>query len=72
VHPPPEIVDDHEEDEVEAILADRYKGSRTQYLVRFASYGPEEDLWLPLKNLTNASEAIKEYWERQSQRKPRQ
>ena len=68
VHKPPEVINDEEEHEVEVILADRYKGSKTQYLVRFKSYGPEEDLWLPIKNLANAQGAIADYWKRQNSR----
>lgn len=61
----PEIIDGEEEFEVETILADRYKGTRKQYLVRFKSYGPEADEWLPQRNLENAQEKVKEYWDRQ-------
>jgi len=66
-HLNPDLVHGEEEYEVETILADRYKGTRTQYLVRFKSYGPEWDEWLPAKNLQNAQEAIKEYWARQKE-----
>ena len=50
---PPELVGEDEEYEVEDIISHRLVNKRMQYLVRFKSYGPEEDLWLPLKNLTN-------------------
>ena len=53
------------EDEVEVILADRYKGNRRQFLVRFSGYGPEADLWLPLKNLKECPEKLEQYWDRQ-------
>lgn len=69
IRQPPDIIDGAEENEVEVILADRYSGNRKQYLVRFVSYGPEDDLWLPLKNLTNCPQAIADYWTRQNQRK---
>ena len=65
VRPTPEVVGDHVEDEVEVILADRYKGKKTQFLVRFSGYGPEADLWLPLKNLKNCPEKMAQYWDRQ-------
>ena len=64
-HQDPEIIQGEEEFEVETILADHYKGNRKQYLVRFKSYGPEADEWLPQRNLENAPMKIKEYWERQ-------
>lgn len=31
------------------------------YLVRWQGYGPEHDTWEPRSNLTNSSEAVKEY-----------
>ena len=65
IHPDPDIVDGEVEDEVEVILADRYNGSRTQCLVRFLSYGPDDDLWLPIKKLGNDKGAISDYWKRQ-------
>ena len=61
----PDVVDDHDEYEVEEILAHRGSGSRAQYLVRFATYGPEDDLWLPARNLENAEEIVKAYHDRQ-------
>jgi hypothetical protein len=67
LHEPPQLVDSHEEFEVEAILAHRNKGNRTQYLVRFASYGPEDDLWLPARNLKNAPEVLQAYLDRQEE-----
>ena len=68
-HPTPEVVDDHEEDEVEAVLADRYSGKRKEYLIRFSTYGVEADEWLPLANLQNCQELIEEYWQRQSKKR---
>ena len=67
----PEIVEGEEESEVEAVLADRYSGNQKQYLVRFATYGPEDDLWLPLRHLKHSQEAITEYWARQNDRRLR-
>eukprot|EP00961_Rhodomonas_salina_P003081 42489-Rhodomonas_salina.1 len=50
----PELVDGEEEFVVEEILAHRGSDRRTQYLVLWASYWPEDDLWLPTRNLANA------------------
>eukprot|EP00961_Rhodomonas_salina_P147741 1988646-Rhodomonas_salina.1 len=50
----PELIDGEEEYVVEEIIAHRGSGSRTQHLVRWASYGPEDDEWLPKRNLANA------------------
>ena len=61
----PDLVDGEEEYEVEDILAHRAKGRTTEYLVRFVSCGPEDDLWLPEKNLVNAPDILKAYHDRQ-------
>lgn len=53
VHQLPDIIDRAEENEVEVILADCYSCNHKQYLVCFISCGPEDNLWLPLRNLTN-------------------
>ena len=58
---PPELVDGDEEYEVEDILAHRIVGKRIEYLTRFKSYGPEEDLWLPARNLKNSPEIVEAY-----------
>jgi hypothetical protein len=63
---PPQIINDNDEFEVEDILAHRIVNKKTQYLVRFKSYGPEDDLWLPAANLANAPEIINAYKQRQN------
>jgi hypothetical protein len=63
--PLPDIIDDQEEYEVEDILSHRSKGTKTQYLVRFKGYGPEDDLWLPQRNLDHAPDIVKAYHDRQ-------
>lgn len=45
----PDLVDDADEYEVEEIIAHSGTGNRTEYLVWFATYGPEDDLWLPAR-----------------------
>lgn len=64
-------VEGEDEYEVEEILAHRGSGKHTQYLVRFKSYGPEDDLWLPKRNLSNAPEIIEDYHRRQEDLPPR-
>ena len=66
----PDIIDDQEEYEVEEILSHRGTGAKTQYLVRFRGYGPEDDLWLPQRNLRNAPDILKDYHDRQTGRQP--
>jgi hypothetical protein len=69
-HDPPNLVDNEEEFEVEDIIAHRGQGNRTQYLVRFKSYGPEDDLWLPAKNLAHAPDILQDYLDRQQNNPP--
>ncbi len=64
----PIIVEGAPEFEVEDILAHRGKDNRIQYLTRFMGYGAEEDLWLPKRNLVNAPDIVRAYWERQNGR----
>ena len=68
--PPPELTDDDTvEYEVEKILDHRQKKIRTakkavnktEYLIRWAGYGPEHDSWEPEENLTNCKEKLNEY-----------
>ena len=66
----PELIDGEEEFEVEDILAHRNTGNKIQYLVRFATYGPEDDLWLPARILANAQNTLEAYWKRQNDEPP--
>lgn len=42
----PDLVDEDDEYEVEEILARRTHRNRTEWLVRWAGYGPADDQWL--------------------------
>ena len=60
--PAPELIDDHEEYEVESILDSRMSGRQgLQYLVKWKGYGNEENSWEPERNLTNAQALLREY-----------
>ena len=60
--PPPDIIDNQEEYEVEAIVAHRGKGNRRQYYVKWVGYPSSENEWLPGSALsTHASEILEEY-----------
>jgi hypothetical protein len=59
--PAPEIVDDAEEFEVEYILDKRVRRRRTEYLVKWRGYHPDEATWLPTSELPNAKEAIRTF-----------
>jgi hypothetical protein len=65
IRPPPDIIDDHEEYEVEKILDKRERkygrGKRIEYLVLWKGYPIYEASWLPLSSLTNAKDIINEY-----------
>lgn len=77
--PPPEIVDDEFEWEVEAVLAHKEvqtgrkkNRARTpvfkrQYLVKWLGYDEANNTWEPEENLANSSELIAEYWARHDQ-----
>ena len=57
--PPPEIIDDEPEWEIERIL--RHKGTKNiRYQVKWKGY--DEMTWEPEENLSNARESIETYW----------
>ena len=74
--PPPELVDDEFEWEVEAVLAHKdvqvkrkRNKSRTpvfkrQYLVKWLGYDESNNTWEPEENLANSPELVEEYWAR--------
>ena len=49
--PQPVIIDGHEEFIIDCILDERRRGRGFQYLVRWRGYGPEDDRWLPHREL---------------------
>eukprot|EP00961_Rhodomonas_salina_P106699 1436990-Rhodomonas_salina.1 len=65
---PPRVVDGAEEYEVNDIIAHRLVNKKKQYLVRFESYRPEDNLWLPEANLKNAPAIVQTYEKRQQDR----
>jgi hypothetical protein len=46
---------------VQEILAERRNRTRTEYLVRWEGYGPEDDTWEPPENLSNAKGALRKF-----------
>ena len=65
--PPPTAVADSNGDEsweVERITNQRYKGKRTQYLVRWKGYPPEEDTWTSRAGLADAAEILQAWLDR--------
>ena len=60
--PPPIILDTGDEEyEVEAILDKKISRRQVQYLVKWLGYGPEHNQWLPLKDLTNSMDLIRDF-----------
>jgi len=62
------MVDGQEEFEVAEILTHKPQGRRktdpkVKLLVRWEGYKDEHNTWEPYKNLKNAPDALKEYWD---------
>ena len=66
--PPPTLIGDELEYEVESILMHRdkhpvrgYKIKR-EFLIKWLGYGPEHNTWEPQANVSNCPELLSEYW----------
>lgn len=58
---PPIEVEGVNEYVVEKILDSKRVRGRMKYLVRWETYGPEEDTWEPITNLENAKETVEKF-----------
>lgn len=62
----PEEVAGDGEYEVEKIVQERVRGRRREYLVRWAGYGEDADLWLPESKLKGATKVL-DQWKREKE-----
>ena len=65
--PPPILVDDTLEYEVEEILNSKFYRRKLKYLVKWKGYGSEENTWELEDNLTHAKCLIEEFHKRKPQ-----
>ena len=68
-YPPPELVGDEDEWEVEQILDRRTRKGELQYKVKWKDWPKEYDQWLPEGNLEHAPRLRTEYEDRASKRR---
>jgi Chromo (CHRromatin Organisation MOdifier) domain len=64
IPPPPAIISDNPKEnewEIESLLAKRTYRRKTQYLVRWKGFGPDEDTWMDVTDLEHAQESIHEF-----------
>lgn len=60
--PPPDLIEDHLEYEVEKILDCKLYRGHPRFLVAWKGYGPEENTWEPVSNLKNAGEELELFY----------
>jgi Chromo (CHRromatin Organisation MOdifier) domain len=63
-HAPPELIDGHEEWEIEEILVSRRRYRKLEYLVHWKGFTADQDTWEPAKNLKNAPLKIEEFYQK--------
>jgi hypothetical protein len=63
-----EVDPDDEEYEVETVLDSRIVNGKLEYLVKWESYGPEDNSWEPASHLKNSSRKTKEFHQRNPDR----
>ena len=64
LRPPPDLVEDEEEYEVEAIVSHRKVGGKWRYMVKWKGYPTSENSLEPESNLSNAKELLQAYKKR--------
>jgi len=66
--PPPMIINEEEEYEIEEVRKHQKRGREVQYLVHWKGYGDKHDQWIAEMGLPYARKAIEDYWTRVSSR----
>ncbi|CAI7881664.1 unnamed protein product [Closterium sp. NIES-53] len=70
--PPPVLIQDEPEYEVERVLTHRRHGGKTlEFLLRWKGYDPTEDSWVAEADMGNARRALKDYLVKQGPSAPR-
>ena len=60
--PPPDIINEEEEYEVEEVQNYRKQRYGMQFLVHWKGYGNKYDQWIVEMGLLHATEVIEDYW----------
>ena len=59
--PTPVVLEGEEEWEVDSILDCKLKGKRHLYLVSWKNFGPAENSWEPIENLSNCKTLVDDF-----------
>ena len=60
--PPPIIIDNEEQYEVEMILDSRERRGKREYLIHWKGYSDSEQSWEPEENINNCTELLKDFY----------
>ncbi len=63
IRPPPDLIDNKEEFEIETIVSHRRKGNQWQYLIRWKCYPTSDNSWEYKDDLEHSEETLTEYKE---------
>jgi Chromo (CHRromatin Organisation MOdifier) domain len=61
LRPPPEIIDNDEEYEIEEILDSRIRRNKLYYLVHWLGYARDEDSWIPATETDHCQDLVKAF-----------
>lgn len=64
IPPPPIVVDDEDEWEVEKVLNSRFRYRKLQYLVKWKGFGEDGNTWEPAENLEHSPDLVSEFHQR--------